>query len=75
LLIDGSEVSAPRREQVSLKELRDRGLGTLLQAIYQRGGPQQAAQRLGIACSMCAAWHIRMRFRTLQLAMSWQKHS
>ena len=49
------EGSAPGQEHVSLKQLRDRGLGTLLQALYQRGGPQRAAQRLGITCSMCAA--------------------
>ena len=51
---DGAqEAPAAGQGQVSLQRIREQGHGTLLQAIYKRGGPQRASMRLGISCGMC----------------------
>ena len=37
---------------VSIKDVREKGRGDLLQAIHSHGGPAEVSERLGVACTM-----------------------
>ena len=41
----------PWQATISLRDVREKGRGDLLQAIHSHGGPAEVSKRLGMACT------------------------